>query len=809
MLPHSLPRLLTMLAVAASLAAGGCGGAEARKAKHFDKGLQYLAADNLEKARVEFQNTLQIAPKDAKARFEMGLVDEKLGNPREAAQYYQGTIDVDPNHIEARAKLARLYLFSGAPDRALELIKPVLDTHPDDADLLTVRAAARMQQKDTDGALADAQRAVQLAPANEDAVSVLAGVYTATGKIDQAQPLLEQSIRKIPDTVDLRLVLAQVYAQEHRPADGEALLIKLVQMRPKERAHRIRLAQFYAGLGRNDAAEQTLRDGIKALPDDRTLKVALVEFLAARRGPEIAEKQLRDMIAADPHDYELQFALAKLYEGQHDRAKAEATYRSIIDKEHLDPPGLIARDRLAGELARNADIPGALKLVNEVLAKTPRDDDALLIRGNIALANKDPRAAIQDLRAVLRDEPYAIGVLRALARAHLANGEPAIAEETIRNAVDANPKDVALRLEFAQVLADVGKPEQSKAILGEIIKQEPNNVEALDADFKVAMATKDYAAARNAAATLATLQPKSARGLVLEGMVAESQHHADEALALYAQAVDVQPEALEPLQGEIRLLVSGKRMPEAMKRLDDFSARHPQSALGLEIKGELLVSAGKAVDAEQVFKLAITRAPKWWPPYRGLAYAQNAANDPQGALDTLKHAQDLVEQPALASTEAAMMLERQGKTEDAIAAYEDTLKRFPRSDVAANNLAMLLATYRKDPASLDRAKQLSAHFADSANPSFLDTYGWVLYKRGEAAASLPVLEKVVAEAPDEPLARFHLGMAQSKTGSATEARENLSRAVNSGTKFSGLDEAKATLDGLAKLPPAQTANPKT
>jgi predicted Zn-dependent protease len=113
---------------------------------------------------------------------------------------------------------------------------------------------------------------------------------------------------------------------------------------------------------------------------------------------------------------------------------------------------------------------------------------------------------------------------------------------------------------------------------------------------------------------------------------------------------------------------------------------------------------------------------------------------------------------------------------------------------------MLLVTYKQDPASVERAKSLSARFADSANLSYLDTYGWVLFKHGEAAASVPVLERVVSKAPDAPVALYHLGMAQSQAGSATQALGNLTRAVQSGQKFSGLDEAKATLDKLAKLP---------
>src|ERR1700730_3197972 len=170
MLPRSLLSPFPVIALGLTvLSAAGCGGAENRKAKHLEKGQTYLANGNFEKARVEFQNALQIAPKDVAARFDMGIVDEKLNNSREAAQFYQGTIDLDSQHVGARTKLARLYLFSGAPDRALDLIGPAMQTHPDDPELLTVRAAARMQQKDLAGAQADAERAVQLAPTNEDA----------------------------------------------------------------------------------------------------------------------------------------------------------------------------------------------------------------------------------------------------------------------------------------------------------------------------------------------------------------------------------------------------------------------------------------------------------------------------------------------------------------------------------------------------------------------------------------------------------------------------------------------------------------
>jgi tetratricopeptide (TPR) repeat protein len=784
----------------AVLAVAACGGAQARKARHLEKGQSYLAAGNFDKARVEFQNALQIAPLDPEARFEMGVVDEKLGKIREAASFYQGTLDVSPEHLGAHSYLARLYIFSGAPDKALELIKPALQKHPDDSQLLALRAAVRMQQNDLADAQIDAESAVQLDPKNADAVASLAGIYSSSKAVDKAEALLEKSIINIPETVDLRLVLAQLYTNDKRAADAERLLLDLVRLRPHEKAHRIRLGQFYASQNQLDAAEQALRDGIKAIPEDRELKLSLVEFLASRRGRESAEKELKAMVAADPKDFEMKFALAKFYQTTRQLPLAESIYRQVIDSEKLNSAGLAARDRLAELLVQRDDAAGAQVLLSEVLAKSPRDDDALILRGNIALAKSDPKSAIADLRSVLRDQPNAIGILRVLARAHLANGEPALAEETMRRAVEANPKDAGVRLDLAQLLAQLGKPEQAKPIVAELVKVQPNNIPALDTLFRVSAASKDYDTARAAAEAMVASQPKSAVGYFYEGLLAEETKRNDEALRLYGEAVDLMPDGSEPLQAQIRLLIALKRTPEAIKRLDELIAKAPTAATAPNLKGEMLLAQGNTSGALAAFKEAIARAPRWWQPYRGLAQTEFLAKDPEAGLATLRGALSTVDQPDQMALEIALYLERTGKTDEAITQYEGVMRRNPRSDVAANNLAMLLVTYKKDAASVERAKTLSARFADSSNPSYLDTYGWVLFKNGQAAASVPILERVVSKVPNAPVALYHLGMAQSQNGSNTQALGNLTRAVNSGTKFSGLDEAKATLDKLAKLP---------
>jgi predicted Zn-dependent protease len=606
--------------------------------------------------------------------------------------------------------------------------------------------------------------------------------------------------------VDLRLTLAQVYSSMGKDSEVEALLVDLVRIQPNEKSHRLRLAQFYARTNHIDEAEHVLREGVKSLPEEREMKTALVDFLAARRGRDVAEKELDVLIAANPKDYAMRFVQGQFYEQGKEFAKAEAVYKEVIAAAELNDPGLTARNRLAALRIQANDIPGAEKLIAEVLAKSPRDDDALILRGNLALAQNDPRAAIADLRAVLRDQPNAMGVMRALARAHLANGEPALAEETMRRAVETNPQDPGARLDLAQLLSQLGKPDQAKPVIEELVKQQPNNLQALDAQFKIAFATKDLVTAESAADAMVATQPKSGIGYFYQGRVAQARDRPLDALRLYSTAADLQPETQEPMQAVAQVLVSLKRTPEALKRLDDAIARDPQNPVAANIKGEVLLSTQRAADAAAAFKTAMERAPKWSVPYRNLAIAELAGHDTNAAIAALQSGIDKSDGAEALQTELASLDERLGKPDEAIQVYEAALKRNPKSDVASNNLAMLLVTYRKDSASLERAKDLSARFAASNNPSFLDTYGWVLYKRGDAAAAVSVLQTVLTKTSESPVSLYHLGMAEALAGQPDAARDSLARSLQSGKNFAGMEEAKATLDKLAKGTPS-TAQP--
>jgi len=776
----------------------GCGGADTRRMRHMDQGREYFQEGNFEKARVEFRNALQIAPEDAEARLMNGRVAERLGDIRQAAGMYQGAIDVDPANTEARAHLGRMLVFGGAAQRALEVVEPGLASHPDDAELLTVRGAARVQLKDGPGALADAKRAVELAPNSENAVALLASLYRQAGETSQAIELLNTTLTQLPKSIELRQVLANLYLSAQDQARAEEQLRKVIELEPTKLAHRYQLARLLTATRRIDDADRVMQEAMKAVPDSDEAKLVYVEFISSQRSREAAEKTLREFAAANPKKYGLQLGLATFQQRGGKTADAIETYRAVVARDGAGPDGLTARNRIAAIHAAQGRYDEARKLIEEVLQKNPRDNDALTLRGNILLENGDAAAAVADLRAVLRDQPNAVNVRRVLARAHLASGETGLAEENLRAAAAAAPTDIAVRTELAQLLVQTQHVDEAAELLEKSVHDAPTDPAAREALVRFYISTSNLEAARTAAADLQTLRPDLPAGPYLSGLIAQAQKRPGDAAQEFEKALQIQPGAPDVLAALAKLHISQGASDKAFARVREAVDAEPKNGVVRNLLGELYFTAKRYPDAVEQLTQASQLAPKWWLPYRNLALTKLATNDMAGGIAAYESGVKATDRSAVLVTELAALYERQGRIDDAIREYEALHARSPQLELAANNLAMLLVTYKQDKPSLDRARDLTVPFATSANGSLLDTHGWVLFKRREYAEALPVLERAAERAPQSQVIRYHLGMAQLEAGQHAKARSSLEAAVSGNTRYAGVDEARSALAQLDK-----------
>ncbi len=789
-------RLVVVAAFAVLTAA--CSGAEERKLSYLQKGETYFNERNYDKARIELRNALQIDPKYVEARYLSGRVAEKRGELREAVGQYQTAVDENPKFNPARAALARLYLLGGLPDKATELVDAGLADEPQHPALLTVRGAIQAQAGRVVPALEDVEASYQSQPNDEFTIALLASLYKQSARLDKAIEVVTRGAQQLPGSIDLHVVLADLEASRENYSAVQRELQKVIDIEPKTLSHRTRLAQFF--LFRKDVAgaEATLRQAIKDLPDQQEPKLALIDLLWAQRGEAAATAEMQAMMAREPDNYDLKLSVGGYLERHNKLDDAERAYQEVIDKGGIEAAGLSARNRMATlYLSRRNDPARAAALVDEVLKENARDNDALILRANMALQKGDAATAITDLRGVLRDQPGSAPLQRALARAHMQNQEVSLAEETLRSALQANPGDIPVRKELAQLMLQQNKPDQVGALLDPLasVQGASTDLDILDLQFKAQLKLQDFTAAQQTAEKMQQLRPNGAVGWYYAGLAAEGQRSIAVARKHYETALEKQTDVAEPLSALVRLDVVDKQSPRALQRLDKVLAANPKHSVAYNLKGELLLSQKQFADSIIAFRKGIEQAPTWWTPYRGLALAQLASKQPEAAIATYQQGIDKARSNVL-STDLAALHERMGKPDESIKVYEQWLQREPKSMVAANNLAMLLLNYRNDKASLDQAGKLSELLASSSEPALLDTRGWAKFKSGDYQGAVNLLQQAANTMGDSSVVRYHLGMAQLKAGNTVAARDNLQAAVKDNKPFFGMDEAKRALAEL-------------
>jgi tetratricopeptide (TPR) repeat protein len=129
--------------------------------------------------------------------------------------------------------------------------------------------------------------------------------------------------------------------------------------------------------------------------------------------------------------------------------------------------------------------------------------------------------------------------------------------------------------------------------------------------------------------------------------------------------------------------------------------------------------------------------------------------------------------------------------------YRKALEVDPEFGAAANNLAYHLAT-RTDQydAALQYAKKAKERFPE--DPGVMDTLGFAYYKKELYGNAVNEFIDSLKQIPDNPIVRYHLGLAYNKKGNIELARKELSRALEINDKFPDAEKAKALLDELNK-----------
>ena len=118
-----------------------------------------------------------------------------------------------------------------------------------------------------------------------------------------------------------------------------------------------------------------------------------------------------------------------------------------------------------------------------------------------------------------------------------------------------------------------------------------------------------------------------------------------------------------------------------------------------------------------------------------------------------------------------------GRKEEAFESYEKALQLNPQNLPVLNNYSYYLSLDKRD---LDKAEMMSGITikAEPMNPTYLDTYGWILFEQGSYIMAKIYLEKAVEYSGENPSAEVleHYGDLLIKTGEEEKAVQQRIRA---------------------------------
>ncbi len=751
---------------------------QVREQRYLAHGNELFNAGEYEKARVEYRNAAKLMPLDPEISYRWGMVDEAQGDIRNAFANYLRAEQQNPHYAPALLKLAHYQLVVEQYGEVQKRLDIVLADDSANAEAHALKASLLLHQHQYDDVRKEIALATAADPGNITAASVLTGLYIAEGDMAKAEAAVDDGIAHNPKDLSLLLLKVKMFEKPLNLEKINQAYNDIIKLQPSDVQLRTVLADIYMQGGRLDDAETTLRSATHDMPDNWDLKHQLVMFLGRYRSVDVAEKEIQSMMQSDSDHTELYFWLTELYIDHNQIDKAVALLEQIVARDDSDRQSLLARSSLARINFRKGNKELAEQLVNAVLAKAPTNPEALYVRASIATDEARYQNAVNDLRLIIRNNPKNADALQLLAEVLLLQGYTDLAIETLNQVVELNPANSPAQVRLAQMYNQNHDPEHGMKILDAVTKLDPGYPVAWESMARLAIGMNDFKTANLAITHLQGFKGQEQVAQFLTGQLAQASGDKSVALGTYAEIIKKDPKSPLAERAVFEMVEKHHSPEELTATLQLLNSLNTDSAYINTIIGETYMALEKPDLALAAFDKAIANHPVTQDAYLNRAKMYYDAGDEAKAVELLKLAHDANTSDVRADLFLADVDTKNAKFADAIQRYQDLLVRFPDLDVAANNMASLIADNEyTDAAQLEKAAKAVEHFAAGKNQNFIDTLSWVYYRQAKFTQAESLMEHNSSLGPLSPNMHYHYGAILIARGNKPKAKDELQKAT--------------------------------
>lgn len=591
------------------------------------------------------------------------------------------------------------------------------------------------------------------------------------GDLQEAARYLTEILNQAPNHTQSSVMLGMIRFQQGRVEEAEKLLAPLADIEDSPSASKL-LAATQLRLQRPEEARKLLENLDDSQSDPGILALIGIATLASGdidAGKEYIEKSLE--LNPDNSQLRLRYASYLMQSGNTEAAIDQASTVMQKQPENQDARVLIIQSHMEG-----GDQDAALESANAWVKEQPENIAALVTHGDLSVASGEVEQGRKYYNQALElsdTDPrpnYALGVLA------LRQENPEQAREQFRAAVNKSPEN----RRALQGLAHVSSESELKSFLEQLRQANPDAIAPRLALLELALQQGNNGQADELAAGL--LEPVSENELspntpavanvysgAANGLLRNDK--ADQALKVMQRAQVLFPDNENIGLQTAELYYRNDQADEAQQLLKDIRREHPESARAYLIEAQYQARSERFDKAAELYELALNKSSS---PDIYLRYvdALQKHGQQQKAINVLK--QGLANYPnnGRLALNLAMAYQNIGEQKQAAEAYEQVLKLSPQNTIALNNLAWI---YHEtgEPQAMDLAAK--AYELDSENAAIADTYGWILFKKGNHEESVPVLEKAYKLSPKTQEIALHLVEAYKATGQDPKAKAILEK----------------------------------
>lgn len=749
------------------LLAAGCS-KTAKRDRYLSAARKDFEAGKYENAEINYAKSLRVAPINAEAIGQLGVIYFQSGRLPQANAYLSKAIEMNPDNLEARISYGLLNLTVRNLTNSLEQANYVLSKQPtnEDAVLLLAECATTPQAAKT-----IAGQISSLAQVNGEAAPyrlALATLAMRSGDIKQAEQHVQRALQLAPKSAAAHAAQAMLHLQNKQIEQAQAELKLAAELSPVRSPRRLQYASLRLQTGSVDEARAILKEVIDKAPDYLPAHTALAQIELSAKNHEEAGKIVQTILMKDNANYDalLLDGGIKLVKGDVKAAIEAFTRASSVYPQSPQVAFQLARAHLL-----NGEAAKAISLLNQAIQLQPGYPEAILLLAEMNLQKGDTLSALTSLNALLKRHPNIPQAYLLLASAHSARNDFASAFEAYSRMKEVFPKSPEVPFFTAGLLARQNRLDDARKQCEASLQLSTNYLPAIELLVDLDLNQRKYDSAMSRIKRLGEAQPQAAEPRLLAAKVYLAQTNYPKAEEALLQTIELNPENPKAYLWLAQIHVNSGQHAEALRRLNTLVARTNDVTALMQI-GIIHETLQNYSDASETYEKLLQINPRFSPALNNLAYIYaDKLNDPGKALSLAERARQLLPYNPAAADTLGWVVFRKGDYARAFGLLQNAASQLPDEYEVQYHLGMagyMVGEEDVAEAAFSRAVQgtNSSAFLAEAKTRL------ATLKLGAGADSLAKVQAALKENASDPIALSRLAdirMGQNKFEEASDA----------------------------------------